>query len=165
MNNQKLTFVFLGKPETDAFLPSNSCFWANINNHFFTVEISTKGYGENLAFAAINPNNNHGGSDQMAYGSWWKSNPLVFSWESNINTVMSKCVKILDKTIRIQIDYGVTNRGTQKKVKKQSKNYFSCNKRVFQCHNQLHMLPCCAIGHCAERMGKKEEFSSEFLHF
>jgi len=32
-----------------------------VSIHFFTVEISTKGYGENIASAAINPSNNHGG--------------------------------------------------------------------------------------------------------
>jgi len=30
--------------------------------HFFTVEIGTKGYGENLTYPAINPFNNHGSS-------------------------------------------------------------------------------------------------------
>jgi len=67
---------------------------------------------------------------------------------------MSKSVKKQNKTVRIQVD----------KAKKQSKTYFSCNKRMLQCHNQPHMLPSCSIAHCAKEWGK-EEFFSEFLHF
>ena len=41
-----------------------------------------------------------------------KSYPLAFSWELNNKTLMSKSVKKQKKTVRIQVDNGVTNRGT-----------------------------------------------------
>jgi len=72
-----------------------------------------------------------------------------------------RSMSVKKQMVKIQIDNGVTDRGTQTR-QQWSKTYFSCNKRVLNATiNCICFL--CSIGHCAQEWWKKESFS-EFLN-
>ena len=94
--------------------------------------------------------------DQMACGSWWKSNQLVFSWGSVMPLWQACMWKIQAVMIRIWIDNGVANRGSQNQGRNPSKTYFSCNKNCIQLLSFLLVT--------VKRMWERGVFS-KFLQF